>query len=231
VSLKSQITRRGYIDPETVTVLPIGISDTGARKSSNAHERLVQKHGLPHDSIIAVTVGRFVEQKGHRYLIEAIPELVRLTPQLRFLFCGDGPLETDIRARAASLGIGEHIVFAGMLKSVEEEIAGADFMIHPSIEEPFGIGILEGMRAGLPVIASNVGGIPEVMGDCGVLIEHRNPTAIVDAVARLLVRPDHAMELGIKARARFEENFLLNTMIDRIQDYLTEIVQTEKRHG
>ena len=212
-------------------VVPIGIPDTSARMSPSAHEKLREKYGWPAGSIVAITVGRLVEQKGHRYLVEAMPELVRTAPQLRFLWCGDGPLEADLRDQAKRLSVARHIVFAGMLNSVEEELAGADLMIHPSIEEPFGIAVLEGMRAGLPIVASNVGGIPEVLGETGLLVEPRNPKAIVDAVWSLLSKPEDTIKLGNKARARFEVSFSVNAMIGSIENYLAEIIQTEKRHG
>ena len=230
-SLKEQITRHGYINPDIVQVVPIGIPDTSARISPSAHDKLREKYGWPSDSIVAITVGRLVEQKGHRYLVEAIPELVRIEPQLRFLWCGDGPLEAQLRERAEGLGVARHILFAGMLNSVEEELAGADLMIHPSIEEPFGIAVLEGMRAGLPIIASHVGGIPEVSADTGLLVEPRDPMAIIGAVKHLLSKPEDKAELGHLARVRFEERFSVGAMLGTIESYLAQIIQTEKRHG
>jgi glycosyltransferase involved in cell wall biosynthesis len=230
-SLKKQITRHEYISPDMVQVVSIGIPDTSARMSPSAHEKLREKYGWPADSIVAITVGRLVEQKGHRYLVEAMPELVRAAPQLRFLWCGNGPLEAQLREQSERLGVARHILFAGMLSSVEEELAGADLMIHPSVEEPFGIAVLEGMRAGLPIVASHVGGIPEVLGDTGLLVEPRDAMAIIRAVKHLLSKLENRAELGNMARVRFEERFSVGAMLGTIESYLAEIIRTEKRHG
>jgi glycosyltransferase involved in cell wall biosynthesis len=118
-----------------------------------------------------------------------------------------------------------------MLSSVEEELAGADLMIHPSVEEPFGIAVLEGMRAGLPIVASHVGGIPEVLGDTGLLVEPRDTMAIIRAVKHLLSKLENRAELGNMARVRFEERFSVGAMLGTIESYLAEIIRTEKRHG
>ena len=232
-SLKTQITRHGYIDSDSVAVIPIGIPDTDELAGdAAARTNIRSKYNLPNDAIIAVTSGRFIDQKGHRYLLEAIPELVEACPPLRFLWLGSGPLEESLRERIAQLGVNDHVLFAGMLDSVERHLAAADLMIHPSVEEPFGIAILEGMRAGLPIVASDVGGIPEVVDDsCARLVPSRDSHSLAKEVVTLASNAELRRSMGSNARLRYLTHFSVANMIDRVEDYLTNVIQRERHSG
>lgn len=232
-SLKSQITRHGYISSEIVKVIPIGIPDIARRQVPSIGQRaeLISRFNLPQNAFVVITVGRLVEQKGHTHLIEAMPRLVKSISEIKLLWCGNGPLESSLKEQARQLGVLDHIVFAGMLDSVEPVLTPDCLMAHPSIEEPFGIAILEGMRAGMPIVASNVGGIPEVLGDAGILIPHADPNAIAHAIEELHRSPVKRANLAISARKRFEDHFSLEAMVSGVESYLAEIIQTEKRHG
>lgn len=231
-SLKTQIIRHGYIDPELVQVIPIGIPDIDGLSRSEAQTLLRQKYQLSADSLIAVTSGRFVEQKGHRYLIEAAVLLRDRFPNLRYLWCGSGPLQAELKALARTAGFEDRILFAGMLADLQLELAGADLMIHPSIEEPFGIAVLEGMRAGLPIVASRIGGIPEVLGESyAYLVETRKPEGISEAVSSVLTNAGGAKSTGEALRNRFLEQFTLERMLDRVEAYLNSQIHVERQRG
>ncbi len=230
-SLKEQITRHGYIDKSLVEVIPIGISDIPVQQNETKRAEARASFELEKDAIVAVTVGRFVEQKGHRYLIEVLAQIKDQSPKLRLLWCGDGPLKDELEQLAEQHKVRERIVFAGMLNDVTTALDCADLMIHPSIEEPFGIAVLEGMRAGLPVIASKVGGIPEVLGDAGILVEPHDPTSLAAAIQGLVADRSNWKKLGEAARSRFEQHFSSDAMISRIEQYCLSMLQTEKRHG
>ncbi|MBK7141273.1 MAG: glycosyltransferase family 4 protein [bacterium] len=230
-SLKSQITRHGYIDPNLVEVIPIGIPEI--LPAADAKERSVfrQKNGIPGDAIVGVTLGRFVEQKGHRYLIEALATLAARYPNLYLIWCGDGPLLTELQEIAAKLQVEKQIIFAGMLTDIVPALEASDLMVHPSIEEPFGIAVLEGMRSGLSVVASNVGGIPEVLGDAGLLVKAGDPEAFAEGISGLLESKETRSQLGARARQRFVEQFSLEAMLGRIEGYFQAMLQAERRHG
>lgn len=228
-SLRSQIKRHGYLDDRAIKVIPIGIPDTAPvidKDSLRSHVRA--KYSFPKTARIAVTSGRFVEQKGHRYLLEAMAILKERAADLRFLWLGSGPLEKSLRQHADHLGVTSKIVFAGMLDSVERELAGADFMIHPSVEEPFGIAVLEGMRAGLPIIASRVGGIPEVVDEqCALLVPARNPNAIADAILAVASDVERCRRMSEDARNRFVKYFQVDRMCDQVEECFARLVKGE----
>ena len=225
-ALKDQITRFGHIVRDMVHVIPTGIDGSVALYSfEHARKELQLKYQLPEDCLIAVTSGRFISQKGHAYLVEAARQIVTEYTNIRFLLLGDGPLESSLRQQIAEAGLLQHFIFAGLLDSFELELSGADIMLHPSIEEPFGIALLEGMRAGLPIVASRVGGIPEVVeeGITALLVEPRQPDALASAAISLL--GDHARltAFGQAARERQQHEFSYDVMLDRVEDYLTRI--------
>ena len=225
-ALKNQITALGYIAPDIVKVIPIGIgaleptvNRTGSRK------RVGDAFGIGESDIVCVTSGRFVEQKGHRYLIEAAVTIVEAHPGVRFLWFGDGPLEAPLKSQIEGSGLSTHFILAGMRDNVDEFLAGCDLMVHPSIEEPFGIAILEGMRAGLPVVASRVGGIPEVVAEdrTARLVPHADPKALASAVSGMVSDAGARIEFGKAGQFRWRESFRLESMIDSIERYFSEI--------
>jgi glycosyltransferase involved in cell wall biosynthesis len=226
-ALKRQITRLGYINPDMVQVIPRARENTNSvPPKAQAAAALRKKYGIPEETVIAVTVGRLVEQKGHVYLIEAAAEIVAAFPKVVFLLLGDGPLRGRLMSRLKELNLTERFIFAGMVDDVDTYLAGADLMIHPSIEEPFGNALLEGMWAGLPIVASRVGGIPEVVveGETALLVTPRDPHRLAEAVLRLLRSPSQRKALGQTGQQRCRTVFGLEAMLDRIETYLTGLV-------
>ncbi len=220
-ALKNEIVASGYIEPDSVEVIPIGIPDAADLSDHKiAREHLLSEFGLPSDSIIAVTVGRYVEHKGHRYLIAAAKEIVRKLPAIRFLFLGDGPLESDLKRQIESAGLENYFLLAGMRSDVAELLPGVDLMIHPSIQEPFGIAVLEGMRAGLPVVASRIGGIPEVVaeGVTAILCEAADPFRLASAVLEAGMNRSQMSSMGKAGRQRWSESFRYEHMIERVEE-------------
>ncbi|MEA2030185.1 MAG: glycosyltransferase family 4 protein [candidate division Zixibacteria bacterium] len=222
-SLKKQITRLGYIKEDIVHVIPIGIADNNIQRSDKeASEQLRIKYGWPDESLIAVTVGRFVNQKGHRYLIEAAQQIVRHNHLARFIFVGDGPLRGDLEELIDRKKLTDSIALTGMMKEIDLELAGADMMIHPSVEEPFGIAILEGMRAGLPIVASRVGGIPEVVAEneSAILVPPRDSVTLAASVIDMFDNEEYRTSMANAGRERWQHNFRVETMINRVEDCL-----------
>ncbi|OLB15188.1 MAG: hypothetical protein AUH07_03240 [Gemmatimonadetes bacterium 13_2_20CM_70_9] len=148
----------------------------------------------------------YPRQKGLDYLVKA---LAQLPPQrrVRLVVVGeDWGGVADLRSLARTLGIEDRILFKGLLARDEvlRAYASADVFVLPSLFEPFGIVLLEAMAAGLPVVASRVGGIVDVVedGKTGLLVPPRNPQAIADAIERLLSNPTLRQRMGAEARMR-----------------------------
>ncbi|MFH1372622.1 MAG: glycosyltransferase family 4 protein [bacterium] len=227
-ALKRQITRYDYVTPEIVKVIPIGIEDESfAPVGRDAAADLRSRYRLPEDSIVAVTVGRFVRQKGHIHLVYAASALNSRHDNLFFLLLGDGPMREDLQLRIRQLNLEERFVFAGMVDNVASLLSGADLMIHPSIEEPFGIALLEGMRAGLPVVATEVGGIPEVVtaDRTALLVPPADAVSLSTAIDMMLTSKTRMKAFGQAGQQRWRTEFPADTMVDRIERYLIQLTK------
>lgn len=138
--------------------------------------------GLGADDLVVAMVGAFRAEKNQAGLIEA---LALLPPRYRLLLIGDGVTRADCERRAAALGVGDRVVFTGARDDVERLLRSADVYALPSLFEGFGLSCVEAMAAGLPVVASDVEGLREVVGAAGLLCDPRNPADIAAKLRRV----------------------------------------------
>lgn len=233
-ALRDQITKFDYITTDQIEVIPIGITEANLSFDRQVAKKiLLERFGLNENAFICVTSGRLVDEKGHRYLIEAAPQIVEEYPEIVFLFLGDGQLKSRLRSMIREYQLEKHFVMAGMLDNVAEILPGCDLMIHPSIEEAFGISILEGMRARLPVVASGVGGIPEVVAcnETALLVEPKSAADLAKAVLSLLSSEEQLRQLGLAGRNRWQKYFGYQKMIDKVESYLGSFINCEETYG
>ncbi len=230
--LKRQIMQHGYITDEMVKVIHNGTTIKEFPRSNPAAKKaLLEKYNLPGDSMVAVSVSRFVNHKGHVHLIDAAREVVARHPEIVFIFLGDGPLEADHRARIGEYGLAKHFVFAGMLDDLDTELGGADIAVHPSIIEPFSNALLECMRAGLAIVATRVGGTAEAVihNEHAILVEPADPDALAGAILRYLDAPDLLRQFGDAAQKRWREEFTIDTMLDKVENHLKGFLKAVKK--
>lgn len=160
-------------------------------------------------------VGRYSEEKGHRYLIEAMAELRRTLPRARLVLVGYGALEGELRGRSASLGLDGIVTFAGERDSAEV-LPAFDVFVQPSLYESQGLAILEAMAAGVPVVATAVGGVGDVVqdGETGLLVPAADPGALARAIVRLSESSALGTALAERASRRVREHFSSEKMVD-----------------
>jgi glycosyltransferase involved in cell wall biosynthesis len=143
-------------------------------------------------------VGRLDQVKGHDIAVRALPGL----PEVRLVIVGSGPERAALLQLARDLGVADRVSLNGWSGDVGTQLAGFDVFCHPSRYEGLGLALVEAMAAGLPCVASEVGGVPEVLGRCGVLVPPEDPAALALAVRQLRVDPAHRTRLGARARRR-----------------------------
>jgi glycosyltransferase involved in cell wall biosynthesis len=170
-----------------------------------------------------VTVGRFKAPKDPLTLVRALASLGARS--FEAVIVGDGPDRRAVEAEIERLGLVQAARLAGERDDVPELLAGADIFVLSSRSEGLPLSILEAMSAGLPVVASRVGGVPEVVldGETGLLVPPGDPSSLAAAIERLLVDPDLRARLGTAGRARIEESFDL----DRCRSAHVELYRRE----
>jgi glycosyltransferase involved in cell wall biosynthesis len=188
--------------------------------------------GLPADGgpVLSV-VGRLEEQKGHRYLLEAFAGVLQQVPGARLVFAGDGTLRGALIEQAKALGVDEHVHFLGHCKGVQTVLDASDVFVLPSLWEAMPFALLEAMAAGLPVVATAVAGVPELVveGQTGFLVPPANANALRDALLRTLQTPDGGRNLGAAGRQRVQEHFSLQSMLMQTQDLYRKLLSQIQR--
>jgi len=181
---------------------------------------------IPDEALLIGTVGRLHPQKGFADLLTALPDLCNTFPQVKLLLIGDGELRAALEAQATTLGIGERVIFAGLRTDVPALLCALDLFVLPSLWEGLPNVILEAMASGLPVIATAVGGTPEVViqEETGILTPPGDTTALADAIARLLSDPALRSRMGKQGRARVLHHFSIRQAVQRTVTLYDELL-------
>jgi len=174
-----------------------------------------REFALKEEERICGVAAQFIDRKGHRFLLQAIPRILRDQPHSRFLLFGKGPLEDTLRSMSRDLGIDGKVVFAGFRDDLDRIIGCLDLLIHPALMEGLGVTLLQASAAGVPIVAAGVGGIPEIVRDGvnGYLIPPSDEIAIADAVLRILADRDLATRLGENGRRIAATEFSMESMV------------------
>jgi len=165
--------------------------------------------GFTEDEILYTVVGTLKEQKGHRYLIEAVAPLIARTPELHILIVGDGELRGSLEAQVRAAGIEGNVHFLGNRSDVPSILSASDVFVLPSLWEGLPMALIEAMASGLPVIATLVSGSQQVVeqGRSGILVPPGEMVPLRQAIEDLLADPEKARLLGKAARQRVEEAY------------------------
>lgn len=185
---------------------------------------------LPLDVSVVATVARLVPVKGHKYLIDAAAEVVKSIPQARFLFIGDGKLREELQEQAENLGLSSNILFLGWRKDVLEILPIIDLFVLPSINEGLGMVLVEAYAFGKPVVATNVGGIPEVVEDkkTGLLTPPKDSKKLAQAIIELLEDPKRAKKMGEEGKKKVITTFGVDVMVEKIERLYEELIRGKK---
>jgi len=203
--IKRKLINYGKVKPEKIIVVYNGV---------DADQFIFKRESK---NIFVGTVANLRPVKGHQYLLRAIPIVLERIPAAKFLIVGQGPLRKDLERLAKRLKITKNVIFTGYQKNIAEILAKLTLFILPSIRETFPVCLLEAMAASLPVVATDVGGIPEVVKDkeTGLLVPPKNPEALATAILTLLQDKERAKNMGIAGRKKIEQDFTVEMMVRR----------------
>ena len=215
----------GIMAPEKVEVIFNAAELPDPRPGARAAVRTAL--GFDAHAPVVGTLGRYEEQKGLEYFLHAAARAAAVRDDVRFCIVGDGPLRGELEALACRLGIGEAVRFTGWRKDVPEVLAALDIFCLASLWESFGIVLAESMLAGLPVVATRVDGIPEVVeeGETGLLVPPQDAETLAQRLVSLVEDPERRRSMGCAGRARAEELFSVNRMVRSYACFLRDLVQ------
>jgi glycosyltransferase involved in cell wall biosynthesis len=221
--IAQQLCQEYGLPARQVTVIHNGIFLSPFDKPGN--DELRAKLGATNGRPIVLTLARLDPQKGHRYILQAVPQV----PHALFVFAGDGPERATLEAQARQLGLDDHrVIFLGYRRDIPELLACCDLFVLPSLFEGLSLSILEAMAANKPVIVSAIGGNNEVVihEKTGLLVPPENPGALAQAIHRFLSDPLLATQLAAAGKAQVQKNFSADAMVRRVTALYEEILLT-----
>lgn len=200
--------------PEQKIVCVPSAIDAGELQSGTRW-RVREAFGLRAEQPLIGVVAQLIERKGHDVLLAALPSLRRTYPGLVVLLFGRGPCDERLREQARARGVDEAVIFAGYRDDLPALLPGLDVLVHPARAEGLGVSLLQAAAAGVPVVASRVGGIPEAVrdGETGLLVPPGDAAALGQAIDRLLSDPAQARAMGRRGQAFMAREFSLARMV------------------
>lgn len=173
--------------------------------------------GVGPDEVLVLAVGSLYPVKGHEFLLRAMTALPASGCRVVTAIAGTGFEESRLRELATSLGINDVVQLLGYRSDIPDLLDAADVFVMPSLSEGLPMAMIEAMLAGKPIVASDVGGIPELLSttDVGILVPPRDPEGLANALGRVISDPELRRRLGSAARARAQTHFTSSAMADR----------------
>jgi len=205
------------IPPDKLHAVNNGISADAAITAISTQDKITS---FARTGFIIGAIGRLSPEKGYEYLLEAIAQLHGRGRDIRLIIAGDGPLMDALKTKSESLGIADIVLFAGYEPDASRYLACFNVLVLSSLSEGLPITLLEAMRAGTPLVATRVGGIPDVITDeqTGLLIEPGQASEVCAAIERLMGDPAAARLLAQAANVEFHTRYTSEKMV---RDYLT----------
>ena len=223
----------GGVPPARIRRIPSGIDTARFVPDPQARQRIRRHYGLGSAEILIVSIGALVERKAQASLIEAAAQLHRQGLRLSYMVCGDGPQRTLLEAQVRAAGLEAQVYFPGFCSDVPAYLAAADVFVHVPLWEGLGVAVIEALAAGRPVIASRVGGIPELIEDrhTGLLVPPQAPNALAAAVAQLVHSPALAASLGRAGQRRARTHFDVRAMAQANAVLYDELLTPRQRES
>ena len=203
------------VAPERISIIPSGV-DVGRFVIPDAERDAVRREWgvtMPGQPVV-LAIGALVRRKGHDVLIEAVRRLRAGGTQVTMVVCGEGPERAALAAGARAAGVADAVRFVGWRSDVPRQLGGADVVALPSTHEGLGVAALEAMAAGRAVVASDVGGLTEVVrhGETGWLVPPGDAGALERSLAQAIADPERRRAFGRAARERVMREFSMTRM-------------------
>ena len=203
--------------------------------TSEEAELVRKRLGIAKDESLVLSVGRLSREKAHIDLLSAFDRLRENNPAAKstVVIVGEGPERASLAAAAASLRLTERVIFVGEVSNVQPYYAAADVVVLPSHSEGSPYVLLEAMAANVPIVATAVGGVPEMVEDeeSALLVPQRDPRAMAAAIARVLTDPALAQRLTANASALVATRYSPETYVRSILEIYRGVISTSTKRN
>ncbi len=225
-SVKEIVKKTENVPDDKIQVIYNGIDLSENGPPSTPVVSLKKQLGINMDEPVVMHVANFKTVKGHDYLLEAMVSVVKSVPKVKLVLIGEDEMNGRLQNLAVQLGIDKNLLFLGKRDDVQNLLPMADICVLPSLSEGMSNAILEYMKWGKPVIATQVGGNPELIeeGRSGLLVPPRNSQSLGMAMIHLLRDPFLCRQMGKNARKRVEEIFTIEKMVQNYEQLFESLI-------
>jgi glycosyltransferase involved in cell wall biosynthesis len=225
----TQVMIRQGVAQNKLRCVQSAVDSTSYQKTCN-RKWFRQEFNLNEESRVVGVIAQLIERKGHRFLLQCLPQIIDHCPQTTFIFFGQGPLQEELAARIQELGLEESVFLAGFRHDLQSILPCLDLVVHPAVMEGLGVSLLQAAAAGVPIVATSVGGIPEIVqdGQNGFLVPYGDTSILSHAIIRLLTDHELAARFSRAGKARVQKHFSIQAMVQgNVQVYKEIIGQDE----
>jgi glycosyltransferase involved in cell wall biosynthesis len=217
--------------PEKVITVPLGLELDRFLSIDGPSGKLRGELGLSERDILIGNVQRLVPTKGHRYLFRSIQLLKEIAPEVRFVIVGDGELRAELEQLVENLGLREHVRFLGFRKDVDNIYADSDAIVFPSLTEGSPLAIIEALASARPVVATDVGGISELVdeGKCGFVVPAKDPRALAEALLKLIRDKKLRKSFGENGRNKVYPHLSHTRLVKDMEKIYLELVNSKRK--
>ena len=190
-------------------------------------EKVASKYNLRHSSPLIGIVGRLDPVKGHIDFLKAAQRVIEKWPDANFVIVGDGEIRTELEAKSESLNIDKNVKFLGHCNEIHEIVSLLDILVISSHQEGFSLAAIEAMALGKPIVATSVGGLPEVIDNnsTGILVKPHKPQEIANAIKSILTDSTLAKRLGEKGKEKCRNQYSLSSCIEKLSCIYSSIIR------
>lgn len=202
--------------------------ELGSLQPSDTKNDVAKEFNIDKSDKLIGTVARLVPIKGHEFLLKAAPLVLQHYPNTTFLLIGDGPLRKKLENLAQQLNFFDKIVFSGMREDIPRLLNAIDIFVLPSLNEGMGRVLIEAMVLAKPIVATRVGGVPDVVedGSSGLLVPPADPDALADAICTIMKNPALASKLASHAAIR-SQKFSHTEMIRQLENLYKSVMSSK----
>lgn len=225
--LRNKLIENGVKGEKIITILSGSVVNEVERAPLLRKNNILTGVEIGPDEKVIGTVGRLVPLKNHRMFIDAARKVLEKVLKVKFLIIGDGILLNDLKSYVKSLNLTEQIIFMGWLNNLEDVYPLMDIYVTCPTSEGFGLTPLEAMRYSIPVIATMVGGLTEIItdGENGILVESNDVSCLADKIIYLLNDPSKSIDIGREGRRLLASKFSISRTADKIYEVYKSVLE------